>query len=89
MTRRRLSLENEQDKAQWSMRQREANRRIVDTRNNLESIYERQRNLNNAAYIADLEKKQSEIDKKIQVLRICFKKKRIPFIKRMVLFSYK
>ncbi len=67
MTRRRLSLENEQEKAQWSMRNREANRRIVDTRNNLESIYERQRNLNNAAYVVDLERKQTEIDKKIQV----------------------
>jgi hypothetical protein len=52
------------------MKNREANRRIVDTRNNLESIYERQRGLNNAAYVADLEKKQSEIDKKIQVKRL-------------------
>lgn len=66
MTRRRLSLETDQEKSQWSMKQREANRRIVDTRNNLERIYEKQRNLNNAAQIADLEKKQHEIDKKIQ-----------------------
>ncbi len=67
MSRRKLSLDNENHAASWSMKQREANRRIVDTRNNLEKIYERQRNLNEAARIAELERRNQEIDKKIQV----------------------
>lgn len=67
MTRRRLSLENEQEKATWSVQQREANRRIVDARNNLEKIYQRQRQLNEAARIAEQEKKAYEIDRKIEV----------------------
>jgi hypothetical protein len=66
MTRRRLSLENDQEKSFWSVRQREANRRIVDARNNLENIYQRQRNLNETAQIADQERKAYEIDKKIE-----------------------
>lgn len=66
MTRRRLSLENEQEKATWSLRQREANRRIVDARNNLENIYQRQRQLNESARIAEQEKKASEIERKIE-----------------------
>lgn len=66
MSRRRLSLENEQEKATWSLRQREANRRIVDARNNLENIYQRQRQLNESARIAEQEKKASEIERKIE-----------------------
>lgn len=66
MTRRRLSLENDQEKSQWALRQREANRRIVDTRNNLEGIYQRQRQLNEAAQIAQKERKAQEIEKKIE-----------------------
>ncbi len=65
-TRRRLSAEVEQEKSSWSLKQREANRRIVDTRNNLEKIYERQRNLNEAAQIADTDKKAAQIEKKIE-----------------------
>ena len=65
MTRRRLSLEDSQEKSQWALRQREANRRIVDTRNNLEHIYQRQRNLNEAAQLAANERQANEIDKKI------------------------
>lgn len=68
MTRRRLSLENEQEKAMWSLRQREANRRIVDARNNLEDIYQRQRQLNETARIAEQEKKANEIERKIEVI---------------------
>lgn len=67
MQRRRLSLENDQEKALWSLRQREANRRIVDARNNLENIYHRQRSLNEAAQIAEQEKKAYEIERKIEV----------------------
>lgn len=67
MTRRRLSLENEQEKSRWSVRQREANRRIVDARNNLEKIYQKQRNLNEVAQIAEQERKAHEIEKKIEV----------------------
>lgn len=67
MTRRRLSLEGDQEKSQWLLKQREANRRIVDTRNNLETIYQKQRNLNEAAQVAEKEKKAAEIDKKIEV----------------------
>lgn len=65
-TRRRLSAEADQEKSQWSLKQREANRRIVDTRNNLEKIYQRQRNLNEAAQIKETDKKAAEIDKKIE-----------------------
>ena len=65
--RRRLSLEADQEKSQWSVKQREANRRIVDTRNNLEKIYQRQRNLNQAAEIADTDKKAAQIERKIEV----------------------
>ena len=39
LTRRRLSLEADQEKSSFLLKQREANRRIVDTRNNLETIY--------------------------------------------------
>lgn len=67
LTRRRLSLENDQEKSQWFLRQREANRRIVDTRNNLENIYQRQRNLNESAQIAEQERKANEIERKIDV----------------------
>ena len=67
MTRRRLSADANQEKAQWSLRQREANRRIVDTRNNLEGIYQRQRNLNEDARLADQERKAKEIESKIDV----------------------
>jgi hypothetical protein len=49
------------------LKQREAQRRLVDTRNNLEKIYQRQRNLNELAQIAETEKKAAEIDKKIEV----------------------
>jgi hypothetical protein len=63
-----LSLEADQEKSQWLLKQREANRRIVDTRNNLENIYQKQRNLNEASQIAEKEKKAAEIDKKIEVL---------------------
>lgn len=66
MTRRRLSLENDQENAMWSLKQREANRRIVDVRNNLEDIYQRQRQLNEAARIAEQEKKANEIERKIE-----------------------
>jgi hypothetical protein len=66
MARRRLSLEADQEKAQWALKQREANRRIVDTRNNLESIYQRQRNLNDMAFVTDQERKSKEIEKKIE-----------------------
>ena len=66
MTRRRLSLEADQEKSHWSVRQREANRRIVDTRNNLESIYQRQRAINEVAAIAEQEKRTNEIEKKIE-----------------------
>jgi hypothetical protein len=38
----------------------------VDTRNNLEKIYQRQRNLNEAALIKETDKKAAEIDKKIE-----------------------
>lgn len=70
MTRRRLSLENDQEKSMWSVRQREANRRIVDARNNLENIYQRQRHLNEAARVAEQEKKAYEIERKIEVIII-------------------
>ena len=70
MTRRRLSAEADNEKSQWSLRQREATRRIVDTKNNLESIYQRQRALNEAAMIADQERKANEIDRKIEVITI-------------------
>ncbi len=63
-----MSLEADQEKSQWLLKQREANRRIVDTRNNLENIYQKQRNLNEASQIAEKEKKAAEIDKKIEVL---------------------
>lgn len=62
-----MSLDADQEKSQWLLKQREANRRIVDTRNNLETIYQKQRNLNEAAQIAEKEKKAAEIDKKIEV----------------------
>lgn len=62
-----MSLEADQEKSQWSVKQREANRRIVDTRNNLEKIYQRQRNLNEAAQNADTDKKAAEIERKIEV----------------------
>lgn len=65
-TRRRLSAEAETEKSQWSLKQREANRRIVDTRNNLEKIYQRQRDLNEAAQIAETDKKAARIEKKIE-----------------------
>lgn len=68
MTRRRLSLENDQEKSMWSVRQREANRRIVDARNNLENIYQRQRHLNEAARVAEQEKRAYEIERKIEVI---------------------
>ena len=67
-SRRRLSLEVEQEKSQWSLKQREAQRRLVDTRNNLEKIYQRQRNLNELAQIADMDRKAADIEKKIEVL---------------------
>lgn len=72
MTRRRLSLENDQEKSQWSVRQREANRRIVDSRNKLESIYQKQRSLNEAAQIAEKERRANEIEKKIEVIFFSF-----------------
>lgn len=65
-TRRRLSAGAEEEKSKWSLKQREANRRIVDTRNNLEKIYQRQRDLNEAAQIKDTDKKAAEIEKKIE-----------------------
>ena len=72
MTRRKLSLENDQEKAMWSLRQREANRRIVDARNNLENIYQRQRQLNETARVAEQEKRTSEIERKIEVSLLYF-----------------
>ena len=63
-----MSLEADQEKSQWLLKQREANRRIVDTRNNLENIYQKQRNLNEASQIAEKEKRAAEIDKKIDVI---------------------
>ena len=76
MTRRRLSAEANNEKAQWSLRQREANRRIVDTRNNLEGIYQRQRNLNEEARLASQERKAKEIESKIEVRNFVFKIKK-------------
>lgn len=67
MTRRRLSAENELEKAQWSLRQREANRRLVDARNKLENIFQKQRNLNEAAMIAEQDRRANQIEKKIEV----------------------
>jgi len=66
MTRRRLSHEAQVDKSNWLLRQREATRRIADTRNNLESIYQRQKNMNETVQIADQERKANEIAKKIE-----------------------
>jgi len=66
MSRRRLSLEAEQENSQWALKQREAQRRIVDTRNNLENIYHKQRSLNEAAAIAEQEARAKEIEKKVQ-----------------------
>ncbi|CAF0740928.1 unnamed protein product [Brachionus calyciflorus] len=66
MTRRRLSAENDLEKSQWSLRQREAQRRIVDSRNKLESIYQKQRSLNEAATIADQDRRANDIEKKIE-----------------------
>ena len=68
LTRRRLSIEADQEKSNFLLKQREANRRIVDTKNNLETIYQKQRNLNEAAQIAEKDKKAAEIDKKIEVI---------------------
>jgi len=76
MTRRRLSAEANNEKALWSLRQREANRRIVDTRNNLEGIYQRQRNLNEEARLASQERKAKEIESKIEVRNFVFKIKK-------------
>lgn len=67
MTRRRLSHEAQTEKSNWLLRQREATRRIADTRNNLESIYQRQRNMNETVQIAEQERKANEIAKKIEV----------------------
>ena len=75
MTRRRLSLENDQEKSQWALRQREANRRIVDARNNLEQVYQRQRALNETAQIAEKDRRANEIEKKIKSLNAKYKKK--------------
>jgi hypothetical protein len=58
------------------LRQREANRRIVDTRNNLEGIYQRQRNLNEEARLASQERKAKEIESKIEVRNFVFKIKK-------------
>ena len=71
MTRRRLSHEAQVDKSNWLLRQREATRRIADTRNNLESIYQRQKNMNETVHIAEQERKANEIAKKIEVFTDC------------------
>ena len=91
MTRRRLSAEANNEKAQWSLRQREANRRIVDTRNNLEGIYQRQRNLNEEARLASQERKAKEIESKIEVRNFVFKKSfiKIDFRKNLIIFFRK
>ena len=92
MTRRRLSAEANNEKAQWSLRQREANRRIVDTRNNLEGIYQRQRNLNEEARLASQERKAKEIESKIEVRNFEFIKinfiLKIDFNTNLIIFFF-
>jgi hypothetical protein len=65
-SRRKLSLEADQDRSIWSMKQREANRRIVDTRNNLETIHNKQRALNENARVLEQQKRANQINKKIE-----------------------
>jgi hypothetical protein len=93
MTRRRLSAEANNEKAQWSLRQREANRRIVDTRNNLEGIYQRQRNLNEEARLASQERKAKEIESKIEVRNFEFIKinfiLKIDFNTNLIIFFFR
>jgi hypothetical protein len=93
MTRRRLSAEANNEKAQWSLRQREANRRIVDTRNNLEGIYQRQRNLNEEARLASQERKAKEIESKIEVRNFEFIKinfiLKIDFNTNLIIFIFR
>ena len=70
LNRRRLSHEATVEKSSWSLKQREANRRIVDTRNNLENIYQRQKKINEDFQINEMDRKAQEIIKNIEVCRL-------------------
>ena len=67
LNRRRLSHEAVVEKSSWGLKQREATRRIVDTRNNLESIYQRQKKINETFQTAEMDRKAQEIIKNIEV----------------------
>lgn len=66
LNRRRLSHEAVVEKSSWGLKQREATRRIVDTRNNLENIYQRQKKINETFQTAEMDRKQQEIIKNIE-----------------------
>jgi len=61
LERRRLSADVTLHRSMLDLKQREARRRIVDTKNRLETIYTKQRELNQNAAIAEQDRRAAEL----------------------------
>ncbi|CAF0981483.1 unnamed protein product [Didymodactylos carnosus] len=66
LERRRLSGDITLHKSALDLKQREAVRRIVDTKNRLENIYVKQRELNKAASVAEQDRRAIELITKVE-----------------------
>ncbi|CAF5209827.1 unnamed protein product [Rotaria magnacalcarata] len=67
LERRRLSADATLHRSMLDLKQREALRRIVDTKNRLEVIYIKQRELNQNAAIAEQDRRAAELMTKMAV----------------------
>jgi hypothetical protein len=68
LTRRRLSHEALTQKSDWMLREREAKRRLIDYRNNLEDIYAKQYNIIETADNTERHQNALAIKEKLEVM---------------------